>query len=68
MRAKSLRTTFRRLHPQLPHGHSPVRHFVTKAADTVSRLPIITGARSPCFQLDAWAALRRMRTIPVDRA
>ncbi|MCL4179289.1 MAG: hypothetical protein KJ072_16300, partial [Verrucomicrobia bacterium] len=32
-----LRTTFKRLHPQLPHGHNPFREFVTKAADTVSR-------------------------------
>jgi integrase len=34
-----LRTTFKRLHPQLPHGHNPFREFVTKAADTVSRVP-----------------------------
>ncbi|MCL4181635.1 MAG: hypothetical protein KJ072_28345, partial [Verrucomicrobia bacterium] len=33
-----LRTTFKRLHPQLPHGHNPFREFVTKAADTVSRV------------------------------
>ena len=34
-----LRTTFKRLHPQLPHGQNPFREFVTKAADTVSRVP-----------------------------
>jgi integrase len=34
-----LRTTFKRLHPQLPHGHNPFREFVTKAVDTVSRVP-----------------------------
>ena len=34
-----LRTTFKRLHPQLPHGHNPFREFVTKAAETVSRVP-----------------------------
>ena len=34
-----LRTTFKRLHPQLPHGHNPFREFVTKAADKVSRVP-----------------------------
>jgi integrase len=34
-----LRTTFKRLHPQLPHGQNPFREFVTKATDTVSRVP-----------------------------
>ena len=38
-RLELLRTTFKRLHPQLPHGHNPFREFVTKAADTVSRVP-----------------------------
>jgi integrase len=34
-----LRTTFKRLHPQLPHGQNPFREFVTKSAETVSRVP-----------------------------
>ena len=34
-----LRTTFKRLHPQLPHGQNPFREFVTKVVDTVSRVP-----------------------------
>jgi integrase len=34
-----LRTAFRRLHPELPEGSNPFRHFVTKSVETVSREP-----------------------------
>jgi len=34
-----LRTAFRRLHPELPEGSNPFRHFVTKSVETVSRVP-----------------------------
>lgn len=36
---KLLRTTFKRLHPQLHDGSNPFHEFVTKATETINRTP-----------------------------